>query len=44
LRCAWCKRVLEARYIEDLRGSYGICPECAVELRRVAGVKIGEVE
>ena len=40
LRCAWCKRVLEARYIEDPRGSDGICAECLPEFRRVAGVKV----
>jgi hypothetical protein len=44
LRCAWCKRVLEARHIEDPRGSDGICAECLPEFLRVAGVKVGEVE
>lgn len=34
LRCAWCKRIIRARYIADPRGSDGICPECRNGLMR----------
>ena len=38
LRCAWCKRILEPRYVQDPRGSDGICKTCLPAFLKQCGL------